>query len=91
MTELQWGEYTKSLVGKPIVYEGTITQVYDDGRIQIDACSGIFSGGPFIIYGTPIDVAIKLSKGQSIKGEGTIKEVGTFIVMYIHVNGEIIE
>ena len=91
LTELQWDEYTKSLVGKRIKYEGEITEVYDDGRIQIDACSGILSGGPFIIYGTPIDVAIQFSKDQFIKGEGTIKEAGTFIFMYIHVHGETIE
>ncbi len=91
MTELQWEEYTKSLVGKPIEYEGEITEVYEDGRIQIDACSGILSGGPFVIYGTPIDVAIEFQKNQFIKGKGTIKEVGTFIFMYIHVYGETLE
>jgi len=79
------------LVGKRIKYVGSITEVYSDGRIQVDACSGILSGGPFLIYGTPIDIAKDFSKGQIVKGEGTIKEVGTFILMYIHVNGETIE
>jgi len=92
MTELQWEEYTKSLIGKPIEYEGDVIEVYDDGRIQIAACNGIIPGiPPFIIYGTNMNIAIKLSKGQFIKGEGKIKEVGTFISMYIDVNGETIE
>jgi hypothetical protein len=91
MTELQWNEYTETLVGKRIKYVGSITEVYSDGRIQISACSGLWSGGPFIVYGTPLDIARNFSKGQIIQGEGTIKEVGTFILMYIHVYGETIE
>jgi len=91
MTELQWDEYASSLTGKRIKYEGEVTEVYEDGRIQIDACSGIWSGGVFVIYGTPKEDAIEFSLDQFVKGEGTIKEVGTFLLMYINVYGETLE
>lgn len=91
MTKLQWEHYTEILVGRRIVFEGEVKEVYDDGRIRIDACSGFLSGEHIILYGTPLEVAIELSKGQIVSGEGTIKEVGVLVFMFIHVDGDTIE
>ena len=91
MTELQWENYTEFLVGQRIAYQGEIKEVYDDGRIKVDACNGIIRDDHLIVHGIPLDVALALSKGQVVSGEGTIREVQVMVFLSIHVDGEFIQ
>ena len=88
LTELQWDTYRKALVGQKIQFAGEVIEVYKDGRVQID------DGPAFavcVLYGIPHSVSITLTKDSYVKGYGVVREVGTFIGLYVYINIEHVE
>lgn len=83
-TDLQWENYTQEIVGEWIYFAGEIIEVYDDGRVQIDDCEGFLN--VCMLYEIPLDVAVTFDLGQPIEGVGTVREVGTFLGLYVWIN-----
>lgn len=91
LTDLQWEKYTVELVGTEIVFSGAVTEVYEDGRIQIkdNYCKGLFT--IVVLYGVDVNAALSFNKGDIVTGKGTIRETGNFISLYIHINVDVIQ
>lgn len=84
-TDLQWEVYAREVIGEQIRFAGEVMEVYDDGRVQIDDC-GLLT--VCILYKIPLDTAMMLNKDQFVEGIGTVREVGTFLTLYVHINVE---
>jgi len=75
-TDIQWQDYKDKVRGMNFPFSGEVQQVYDNNSVSIssdDTRCGT------TIYSVPRDIAIGLSKGQHIKGYGTIKDLSWFL------------
>lgn len=86
LTDLQWENYKSELVGEEIAFTGEVLEVYDDARVQISFADTkrMMTGG--MLYNIPTDEAIKLQKGDVVKGKGTIREITTLLGLTIQIN-----
>lgn len=91
LTDLQWENRAGELIGTEIVFSGAVTEVYEDGRIQIEDnyCKGFFT--IVILYGVDVNTALSFNKGDTVTGKGTLRETGTFISLYVHINVDVIQ
>lgn len=83
ITDLQWESYVDSIIAQPISYSGQVLEVRDDGSVQIDDGKGIFTIS--ILRGIPRDIAIALSKGDQLEGEGTVRDIDTLLTLTVEI------
>jgi len=86
LTDLQWDKYTVDVIGEEIRFSGKVLEVYDDARVQISFASAkkLMTGG--ILHGLSGEQALALNKDQTVKGVGTVREVGVFLGLNIHID-----
>lgn len=79
LTELQWENYIREMVGKRIQFSGKVLEVYDDRSVSIsdDACGKLFT--VVALYQIPYDNLLQINKDDYLTGLGTIKKIDTFL------------
>jgi len=75
LTDLQFDAYKTSVLGKEIHFVGSVTEVYPDGRVLINFSSTKRMMTRGVLYGIPVEEAIKINQDQIVRGTGTVNEV----------------
>lgn len=88
LTDIQWKDYAKSLIGIRIHWTAKVTEVTEDGTVYLDAGQEMFHS--VYLYDVPIETVKTLTKGQVIEFEATIKDVTTFLGLSIWLNNPVI-
>jgi hypothetical protein len=88
LTEAQWEDYAKSLVGVRVHWTGSVDQVTKDGTIYLDAGQGAFRS--VYLDGISQDVWKTLNKDQVIEFEATISRVTTFLGLSVWLDNPIV-
>lgn len=71
MTDLQFKEFFKTLSTSRVHLEGSVTEVYEDGRVLFHVNdSGLFD--TVSVTGIPKDVSVKISKNANIVLDATV-------------------
>ena len=83
LTKIQWKEYAQSLKGLRVRWTGSIEEVYDNGNINLDVGEEFFHG--VSLKGVPLENVKILNKGQVIEFTATIKDVSTFLGLYVYL------
>lgn len=90
LTDMQQKEFVGKSVGKWVRWTGEVREVRSNGTILVDIPDTLLSG--VILKGVPDDIAIGLVKGQFIKYEGRIEDIGEFLGLTVYLaNVEIVE
>jgi hypothetical protein len=83
ITDLQWLEYTKTVIGKEVYFSGTIYNIYAEGVAYLIGTDLLCN---FELYNIPLDQAITISKDQSMDGYGEITAIDYVDVVIIRLN-----
>ncbi len=81
LTDIQWGDYVKSIEGIRVRWKASVNEVQEDGDVTLDAGQDLFRS--IFLEGLSIDNAKLLNKGQVIEFEATIRDVTTFLGLTI--------
>ena len=86
MTELQYADYKKSLIGVRIHLVAEVVEVHEDGEIYLKPPEASWLSGYIYLDGVPIGTSKLFNKGQIIEFDGTIMDftefLGTTITLY---------
>ncbi len=83
MTDLQWAEYSKTVVGKAGYFSGTVDNVKVNGIVELVAGN---QQCVFELSNIPIARAIKINKDQYMEGYGAISAIDNADILVIHLN-----
>ena len=84
MTDLQWKNYKQSVTGATVRFSGSVSEVYKDGKVSIDA-DGADIWTSVILHNISLDTALAINNGQRIQGVGTV-DVKNILGVYIRIN-----
>lgn len=75
LTELQWESYVLEITGRKITFSGVVIEVYQDQKVEIkdENCQNLFT--VLNLFGIPEDDLVSIHKDETLRGEGTIKDV----------------
>jgi hypothetical protein len=88
LTDLQWEDYKKSLIGLRIHWVASVSEVSDDGTVYLEAGQGSFHS--VFLEGVLGDTVKTLNKDQVIEFDATIRDVNTFLSLAIWLNNPVI-
>jgi hypothetical protein len=83
VTDLQWAEYTKTLVGKESYFAGIVANVYTNYIVELVPAGKQCN---FLLFNIPPNLAIKINKNQFMEGYGAISAIDNAEVIVIHLN-----
>lgn len=83
ITDLQWAEYIKTVIGKQNYFSGKVNNVEVNGVVDLIAPDQPCN---FKLYNIPTKQAIKINKDDYIEGYGVISAIDFSDVVVIHLN-----
>lgn len=83
MTDLQWAEYTRTVIDKKIFFSGRVYNVEINGVVVL---IGANQQCNFEVYNIPLKQAAKINKDQYMEGYGAISAIDFSDVALIHLN-----
>lgn len=89
MTDLQFRDFADKQIGKRVHLEGSVTEVYTDGRVQISPKGGSLLSRA-VLHDIPNDVAMQISKDKSLSVDVTITEITNLLGLQVDANDPVI-
>jgi hypothetical protein len=84
MTDLQWEEYRKQILGKRVHWTAMVYEVDEDGKITLDM--GEPSWAAIYLEGVPRETLLETNKGSTIEFEATLSDMYDFLFFYVQLN-----
>lgn len=84
LTDIQWNDYSKSIIGQRVHWRGTVDEVYTSGTINVDVGQDYFHS--VFLDGVPKDIGKTLQKDSVIEFEATIHGIYTFLGLTVSLN-----
>jgi hypothetical protein len=83
MTDLQWKAYEATIIGKRILWNCTVSDVTEDGKVIVHTAPEPLMWSIYL-EGLPKSVVLGFNKGKALQIEGTIKSIsGIFGFSYL--------
>jgi len=86
LTQLQWEHYVEEVIGRKFTFSGRVIEVYQNQKVEIkdENCQNLFS--VLNLFGIPEEDLVSIQKDQTLRGEGTIRDVNFVYGNNIDVN-----
>jgi hypothetical protein len=88
LTKLQWDRYVEEIIGRKITFSGKVVEVYQDQKVEIkdENCQNVFT--VLNLFDIPEEDLASIQKDQTLRGEGTIRDVNFVYGSNIDINVE---
>ena len=82
----QWEHYVEEVIGRKFTFSGRVIEVYQNQKVEIkdENCQNLFS--VLNLFGIPEEDLVSIQKDQTLRGEGTIRDVNFVYGNNIDVN-----